>query len=416
MSNRVLLGELLATGDELVTGAIADTNGALAANRLREVGVSIQRMTVVGDGQATITAEVAAAATRAEVLVVCGGLGPTEDDRTAAAIAAAAGVELEQRAEALAHVRLMFDRYGVPMTKNNEKQAVLPKGAEILDNPVGTAVGFCVKIGRCQIFSLPGVPHEYAKMLEEQVLPRVAKAGGVQQVTRVLRVYGYGESKLETELSGIAWPASVELGYRAVIPEIHLRLYTTGDAESVQRLDSAEASIRARIGSKLYATGETTLAQTLGALLTQRSWHMAVAESCTAGMLGQILTEGSGASEFFERGFITYSNRAKTEQLGVSTQTIGSEGAVSEATALEMARGTREKAGVQLALSITGIAGPGGGSADKPVGTVWIGLATPSGVSARRHLFRGSRDRIRRSATWAAMDEARRWLMDNPGS
>lgn len=413
MSNQtpgLLEAELLATGDELMSGAIADSNGAYACAKLREAGVKVRRMTVVGDGFDAIRNAVEEAASRATIVVVCGGLGPTEDDRTAAAAAAAAGVELRRNADALAHVKTMFERYKIAMTPNNEKQADLPDGCELLDNPIGTAVGFCVRTGLARAFYLPGVPVEYRKMLDEQVLPRLASLSRVPLATRVIKVYGIGESALETQLAGLEIAPEIELGFRATFPELHIRLYAQGQADLAALLDQAEAGIRARAGDKIFASGDVTMAGALGLLLKARGWKLAVAESCTGGLLGGQCTHEAGSSEWFDRGWVTYSNAAKTSELGVPAETIDAHGAVSEQTARAMAEGARTRSNAGLALSVTGVAGPGGGTPEKPVGLVWIAASTASGTTAKSFHFRGDRDRVRLASVWAALDMGRRAL------
>lgn len=405
--------ELIATGDELMSGAISDTNGAWAAVRLREAGLTITRMTVVGDAQPDIEAALAEAASRVDVVVVCGGLGPTEDDRTAAAAARVAGVPLVHHAGARSHVEQMFQRLGVAMTANNLKQADLPESCELLDNPVGTAVGFAVSRGTARLFFLPGVPHEYRKMLEEQVIPRVADRTGVRLVTRVLHVYGYGESKLETVLAGVSIPAGVELGYRAAYPEIHLRLYASGSAVA-ERLDSLEAEIRSRLGHRLYGRDTSTLAEVLGERLVAKEWTLGLAESCTGGLASALCTDVPGASRWFHESVVTYSNAAKTSSLGVPAPLIEQHGAVSEAVARAMAEGMRSRSPVHFAAAITGIAGPDGGTTAKPVGTVWIALAGPDGTTTHGFRFRGDRDRIRRGAAFAALERVRRAALGVP--
>jgi nicotinamide-nucleotide amidase len=406
----LLAAELVATGDELTTGAISDTNGSWACARLRDAGIAVRRITVVGDAQPDIEAAIFEAASRSQIVIVSGGLGPTEDDRTAAAAARCAGVALTRNAAALEHVRGMFAKYGVPMTANNEKQADLPDGCELLDNPVGTAVGFALTVGTARVFFTPGVPHEYKKMVEEQVLSRLASLERVALATRVLRVYGFGESKLETELAGVPIPPEVQLGFRAAFPEIHLRLYVQGAQDLTEILDRAEAAIRSKLAERLFATGDTTLAGVVGGMLKARGWKLALAESCTGGMLGMHVTAESGSSEWFERGWVTYSYESKTAELGVPADVIVTKGAVSEEVARAMAQGALTRAGAQLALAVTGIAGPSGGTADKPVGTVWIAAATARGVIAKRHNFRGDRDRVRLASVWAALDMGRREL------
>ena len=406
----LLEAELVATGDELMSGAISDSNGAYACARLREAGVKVKRMSVVGDGQGEIHNAIAEAASRATIVIVCGGLGPTEDDRTAAAAAQVAGVPLMRHPEALAHVTAMFQRFKVPMTPNNQKQADLPQGCELLDNPIGTAVGFCVLTGVAKVYYLPGVPVEYRTMLDEQVIPRLAALSRVPLATRVIKVYGIGESQLETDLAGLALAPEIELGFRATFPELHIRLYAQGAADLASLLDQAEAAIRARVGDRVFATGDMSLAGAVGELFRARGWKLAVAESCTGGLLGAAITAEPGSSEFFERGWVTYSNQAKTADLGVAQALLEAHGAVSEAVARAMAEGARTRSGAQVALAVTGVAGPGGGTPEKPVGLVWIAAASASGTTAKAHNFRGDRERVRRASVWAALDMARRLI------
>lgn len=412
--------EIVATGDELMSGAVVDSNSATIARRLRDRGVVLRRKTVVGDAQGDIETALAQAAGRVPIVVVTGGLGPTEDDRTAAAAAQVAGVAIERREEALEHVKGMFRRFGREMTPNNEKQADLPKGCEILPNPVGTAVGFAMDLpGGARAFFTPGVPREMEKMLEEQILPnvdaiRAAKGVRAALATRVVKSYGFGESKVEAELAGIAWPEEITVGYRAKFPEIHLRLYAEGGADRLgAALDGAEAAIRERLGVRVFGRDEETMPSVLGALLTAKGWTIATAESCTGGLLGSLITEVSGSSAWFERGWVTYSNASKSALLGVKAETLAAHGAVSEPVVRELAAGAKERSGCPIALAITGIAGPSGGTPEKPVGTVWIACATPAGVDARKLSLVGDRDRIRLGAAYAAMDLARRHLLGN---
>ncbi|MBI4869998.1 MAG: competence/damage-inducible protein A [Candidatus Riflebacteria bacterium] len=413
-----LEAELVATGDELLTGATADTNGAFAAGALREAGAVVGRMTTVGDRQAAIETALREASSRVTVVVVSGGLGPTEDDRTARAAAAVAGVPLVRNEAALAHVRGWFARHQLAMTPNNEKQADLPAGCEVLDNPAGTAVGFSMPLGEARLFFLPGVPHEYRRMMAEQVVPRVAALGARhgrgRLALRVLRLYGIGESKLETRLCGVALPAGIEVGYRPTWPELHLRLYAAGEGDSKPELDAAEQAVRERLGPLVYGTGDAGLASTVGELLLRRGWSLAVAESCTGGLLGATVTEVAGSSRWFVGGVIAYANPVKTTALGVDTRTLEAHGAVSEQVACLMASGARERLGADAALSITGIAGPDGGTTEKPVGSAWIGLATREGVEARPYRLRGDRQRVRLAAAWAALERLRRHLLAIP--
>ena len=409
--------EIVATGDELMTGAVQDTNSSLVCRRLRESGVSVRRVTMVGDPQEDIERALREASARARIVVVSGGLRPTEDDRTAIAAANVAGVPLERSTKALAHIEGMFQRFGREMTPNNAKQADFPRGSEMLDNPVGTAPGFAVDLGKARAFFMPGVPRELVKMLEEQVLPRVrsiraAEGEASALATRVVKTYGFGESRVETELAGIDWPKEISVGYRAKFPEIHLRLYAEGpEGTLAPALAKSEAAIRERLGVRVFGVDDDSMASVLGGLLQQRKWKLALAESCTGGMLGSLLTEVAGSSVWFDRAWVTYSNESKTAMLGVPAETIATVGAVSQETAAAMAAGARERSGCAVALSITGIAGPSGGTPEKPVGTVFLACATPDRVETRALKLVGDRERIRMGAAWAAMDLARRALL-----
>lgn len=414
--------EIVATGDELMTGAIQDTNTAWICRRLRDNGVRVRRSTMVGDAQPDIEAALREAARRARVVIVSGGLGPTEDDRSTAAAASVASRPLVRNEAALEHIRALFRSFGREMTPNNAKQADFPEGSEVLPNPIGTAPGFAVDLGDARAFFMPGVPREMTRMFEEQVLPRVKAIGDAEGIrtslaTRVVKTYGLGESKVEQELAGVEWPPEVTVGYRAKFPEIHLRLYAEGEPGALAgALDRAEAAIRARLGDRVFGLDEDTMPGVLGALLESRGWRLALAESCTGGLLGAMLTDAPGASRWFDRGFVTYANAAKVDLLGVPEATIAEHGAVSEPTVRAMADGARRVSRCEVALAITGIAGPSGGTADKPVGTVFVACASPAGTEIRPLRLVGDRERIRRGAAFAAMDLARRTLATAGGT
>lgn len=414
-----LTAELVATGDELMTGAISDTNSARAAEALRMHGVDVTRFTVVGDDPERMLAVLQEASQRARFVVCGGGLGPTEDDRTAECAARLAGVELAMSDDALAVTTRAFERIGREMTPNNRKQAMLPAGCEVLDNPIGTAAGFHVRANDCDLFFLPGVPREYERMLNEQVLPRIDEArgevaeGALHYRLRVLKLFGQGESRLASEMGDLHLPASVMLGWRPRFPEIHLRLYAADtDVGALDgALDEAEQAIRERVGKYVFGRDDDELPAVVGQALVDRGWTMGAAESCTGGLLGSLITSVSGSSAWFERGFITYSNQSKTELLGVSESLLAEHGAVSEPVAEAMATGARERAGVDLALAITGVAGPTGGTDEKPVGTVFVALATAERTNVRHLKLWGTRKMIRELSAWSALEMARRELL-----
>ena len=408
--------ELLATGDEICTGAIIDTNSAYIAEKLELAGVAVTGHRCVGDRLEDISDALTDISQRAHVAVVTGGLGPTGDDRTAEAAARAAGVDLREDADALNGLTRFFKKRGWPMSPSNRKQALLPDGAQCLDNPVGTAPGFALMIGACRFYFLPGVPREMKAMLAQHVLPTMAvRVAGMVRRIRVVTTFGLGESAVGEKVRGIENDIEdLQVGLRVVFPEIHVRLYAGGadDIEIARKLDAAAQAVEERLRRRTLSTSGKSMAAVLGALLMARGATLAVAESCTGGLIAKQLTDVPGSSGFFIFSGVTYANEAKVQVLGVKETTLAAVGAVHEDTALEMAAGARRVAGADFAIATTGIAGPDGGTEDKPVGTVCLGLATPEGGRAFRRVFPfGERDLNRRIFAAAAMDRLRQHLL-----
>jgi nicotinamide-nucleotide amidase len=401
--------ELVMTGQELTSGIVADANSAFACRSLEAAGMSVGRITVVGDHQEDIVQALHQAA-RAPFVIVSGGLGPTEDDRTAAAAADLTGGSLEMNETALAGVRQAFQSMGRTMAPINEKQALLPVGATVLPNPIGTAPGFEVQAHDSRLFFLPGVPREFRRMLTDEVIPRIQPDDAPTRVTRIIKVYGYGESRVAQALAGLRPPAGITVGWRPDFPEIHLHLYGQGDAEKA--LADATATVEEHLGIRVISTDGRSLPEVLGDLLKARGWKLALAESCTGGLLGTLLTDASGSSQYLDRGFVTYSNQAKQDLLNVPEGILEAHGAVSSQTAQAMASGALAASQADMALAVTGIAGPTGGTPDKPVGTVHIARATATSVESRELHLPGDRAMVRRGAAWAAMDLGRRCLLD----
>jgi nicotinamide-nucleotide amidase len=411
--------ELFVTGDEVLRGTIADTNSATTAAKLYPLGFTVRRITGVMDRGEDIRRALLEISARADWCLVSGGLGPTSDDLTAACAAQAAGVELRLDEPWLAGMRARWaQRRAEPMPLNNERQAWVPEGCELLGNPDGSAPAFALRIDRCHFFFLPGVPREHHRIVDELVIPRMLAAlhgtGHTAHRSRVLQCVGIAESKLDELVSParLAHP-KVRFGFRTKFPENHLslaaRAETVAEAESL--LAAAEADCRKELGSFIYGQDGVSFAQAIGNLLVARSQTLACAESCTGGLVSQLCTEYAGSSRSFVGAFITYSNDLKERAIGVRHETLVAHGAVSRETALEMAVGAREKSGASWALSITGIAGPDGGSAEKPVGTVFIGIAGPNGVlEARANLFRGDRGQVRTQSAFAALQLLREQL------
>jgi nicotinamide-nucleotide amidase len=304
------------------------------------------------------------------------------------------------------------------MPRSNEKQAVFPTGAEIIPNPVGTAPGFCLRSGGTWFFFLPGVPRELRQLFRESVLPRLEseRKGNLHYRARLLKVFGLTESAIADRLRGLNPEVfSAEIAYLPRYPENHVKVIARGsDAGAVEEnLTKVEKIIREKLGGRVFAVDRETLEEIIGRLLKERRATLAVAESCTGGLVAHRLTNVAGSSDYFERGLVVYSNRAKTELLGIPDDLIGRLGAVSGPVAEKMAEGVRLLSRSTLGLGITGIAGPGGGSPEKPVGTVFIALAGPDGTAAKAYRFWGDREQVKGITAQTALDWVRRYLLRN---
>ncbi|MDM8550734.1 competence/damage-inducible protein A [Desulfobacterales bacterium HSG2] len=388
-----MIAEILSTGDEIRSGAVIDSNSAHIAEKLEEAGLEVVRHSCVGDDPDRIEAVLKDIGGRADVAVVTGGLGPTTDDLTSEAAAKAAGADLALDDMALRSVTDFFEKRKYPMSRSNEKQTMLPKGAKCIYNPVGTAPGFMLKIDQCLFFFLPGVPFEMKRMLSEGVLPEIRK---LQQddrrifMVKTISTFGLGESIAGEQVANLTeeFPG-IRLGLRAKFPEIQIKLYADGEDEKVltEQIGKAAEWVLQRMGKWVFSVDGASMEMAVGELLNRKKATVAVAESCTGGLISHSLTNVAGSSDYFLFSGVTYSNEAKMRVLGVSPDTLRQYGAVHEETAKEMAEGVRRVAGSTYGLSTTGIAGPGGGTDEKPVGTVCIGLAGPDGVRARRFHF-----------------------------
>jgi nicotinamide-nucleotide amidase len=354
----------------------------------------------------------------ADVVLCTGGLGPTVDDLTTEVAAEVLGSKLALHAPALAHMEALWAARGRPMPENNRKQAMIPEPAEVLENPIGTAPGFTVRIGRAQFFFMPGVPREMKRMFAERVVPRLAPLRTEPAVfeVRVFRTFALTESAADQALAGLEERhPGVKLGFRAHFPEIQVKLTVKGaDVEAARaRLEAASADVRAKLGGNVFSEG-ASMEEVVGELLRGAKATLATAESCTGGMIGQMITAIAGSSDYFDRGFVTYSNQAKLDLLGVREEILREHGAVSEPCARAMAEGARTRAETTFAVSVTGIAGPGGGTPDKPVGLVYIGLSTPERTVVRRIRWPGQREQVRAISAMVALDLLRRELSGLP--
>jgi nicotinamide-nucleotide amidase len=415
-----MIAEILATGDEIRSGALVDSNSAYIADVLIRCGLHVTRHHAVGDHLEELSKLMIEVSQRADVAVVTGGLGPTQDDLTAAAAAMAAGCELKFDPQAMEIAERFFRKRQREMTPSNRKQAYLPDGATTLDNPVGTAAGFELRFNGCTFFCLPGVPYEMKKMLADYVVPRVDELLGPDRTfsqIHTLSTFGLGESQVGEMVAGLpdAYPA-VKVGLRAKFPEIQVRLYCDSDdrEKGADILAAASQWVIDHVGPSVFTTRDQNMAEVVGGLLAEQKATVAVAESCTGGLISNWLTNTAGSSDYFLMGAVTYSNTAKINILDVSPDTLDQCGAVDEAIALEMARGARKTAGADFGLSTTGIAGPGGGSEEKPVGTVCIGVASEDLSISRRYIFRfGRRLMNKRIFATAALNLLRRVLTND---
>ena len=413
-----MIAEILATGDEIRSGALVDSNSAYIAWKLEEVGVEVVRHNCVGDDLSHLAGIFTEMSRRSEIAVVTGGLGPTADDLSAAAAARAAGVDLVLDETALESIENFFKARGRAVTETNKKQAMLPAGAQCLTNPVGTAPGFLLAIGPCNFFFMPGVPFEMKRMMTDSVIPWIVKkqgsSAGVRR-TQTLSTFGLTESVTAERLNGFErhFP-SIKLGFRAKFPEIQVKLYTYGsDGERIQsQIAAAIHWVRGKLGNTVISGTGDPLQQVIGDLLRQKEATLALAESCTGGLLADLLTNVPGSSEYFILSAVTYANQVKTGVLNVNPRTLDRFGAVSEQTAGEMARGVQQLSGADYGLSTSGIAGPGGAVEGKPVGTVCIGLATADFLHTRRFNFTFDNRRMYKQIFAAtALDLLRRELL-----
>lgn len=409
--------ETLCTGDELLTGLTSDTNSRFFQEALlARSGLTVRRGLVVGDNQADIVEALKDCARRADVLLVSGGLGPTADDITVDCAAEALGVPLVESAEAWAHIEARFAARQVKLTPNNRRQARVPQGAEVVLNSQGSAPLFIIRLGGCQCFFVPGVPSEYRHLVGTQVLPRLenlarerAALSGVR-LLKSLRCINLPESHLDALVQPLmAKHPTVTFGFRTKPPENHLKLLALGASRSdaVEALAAAEADCRRVLEPHVFGVDEETLPEVVGRLLMARGERVAVAESLTGGAVCEQLSTPPGASAWFAGGSATYHDDNKAQWARVPPTLISAHTAVSEQVAYAMAEGIRAAAGAQWGLSLTGVAGPSGGSEEKPVGTVFIGLATPTSTQVARHRLHGDRMRVRRFATMTAIDALR---------
>ena len=407
--------EIIAVGTELLTPYFQDTNSLFLAARLDDLGLAVSFKTIVGDDARDLRRVLRTALGRSRLVIVMGGLGPTEDDRTREVLASLLRRRLVLDGRVLAAIRERFRRRGLPMTAPNRKQAYVIEGAEVLPNPNGTAPGLWLETAGRRVALLPGPPHELKPMFDDHVRPRLGALAGGVTVRRVLRLTGIGESLMESRIKDLysCVPAPVTVTTLASPGDLAIHLIYRGpgpEARAAAVLGPLERKLLARLGAWVYSLDGESLEAAVGVLLKEAGLTLACAESCTGGLIGHRLTNVPGSSAYFLESAVVYSNRAKTRRLRVPAPLIEAHGAVSAAVARAMARGVRETSAADLGLAVTGIAGPDGGTPRKPVGLVYMALAGPRGVAVEKALFWGGREQVKFQASQRALNMVRKSL------
>jgi nicotinamide-nucleotide amidase len=411
----MLTAEIIAIGSELLTPDRTDTNSLWLTEKLNSIGIEVKLKTVVGDDDARLEETIKDALRRSRVVIATGGLGPTEDDITRKIAARAMNRRLLLNEKVLEDIRARFLRMGRQMPEINSRQAMVIEGAEVLDNPNGSAPGMYLEHDGRNVALLPGPPREMQPMFETHVLPKLAaKAGDVRVVRRILRVAGLGESAVDEKIAPVYTqyknPQTTILFNRSEI-EIHLTAQAKTESEAELLLDGLAGQIEERLGQSIFAFRGETMEEVVGLRLAVGGFTLAVAESCTGGLISQRLTEVPGSSVYFMEGVVTYSNDAKIRSLGVDAELIEKHGAVSAEVAEAMAEGVRHRADTDFGVAVTGIAGPGGGTEEKPVGLVFIALSDDAHTEHRKLMIPGDRHLIRWCSSQAALDLLRRRLI-----
>jgi nicotinamide-nucleotide amidase len=412
----MLHGEIITTGTELITGQLADSNARYAARRLHQAGLTVARLTTVGDRAALIREVLEQALGRSQFIIVTGGLGPTDDDVTLPAAALALDRRLMVHDGLLDRIRRCLGERQIPWEERYARLALIPEGAQLLD-PGSMVCGFALRQAGVRLFFLPGVPEEMRNLFDAFVLPVLVEAagGGEPVVQRTLRFFGISETQLQEVVRTLPeFKPGVSVGYYPNFPENHLTLTVQGpDPAALEAtLDRLTGALAREVGEALLGPLEAPLEELVGRLLTARGLSLAVAESCTGGLIGHRLTGVPGSSDYFLGGVVSYSNEAKRDLLRVPATVLERMGAVSPETARDMARGVREVFHSAVGLAVTGIAGPGGGSIAKPVGTVYVGLATDAGEDVWHYQFHGNREEIKTLTAQTALDRLRRMLKE----
>jgi nicotinamide-nucleotide amidase len=412
---------ILSTGDEITTGKVVDTNANYLSDKLAEIGIDLVAVITVGDVPERLEWAWRSAIGLSDVVISTGGIGPTADDLTTETIARLAGVKLWRDEPSVEHIKRLFASINRQMPENNLKQALFPEGAEVIQNPLGTAPGFRMPVTlnghTSHLIVMPGVPREMKPMMENTVMPWISANRGTNQVyaVRTFQTFGISESALDEAVHGLIKPEEAKVSFRASFPQISLKIRVEGAPGEVDgRLDKLSKRVREKISQYVYAEGEASMEEVVAKLFTEKNLTLAIAESCTGGLIGHRITNVAGSSKFFLGDLVTYSNDVKSALLGVSEATLNAHGSVSEDCVREMAAGARNRTGAAVAVATSGVAGPDGGTPDKPVGTVCIALSADDQSLTRRYQFRGTRDWIKLITSQVALDWLRRYALGLP--
>ena len=406
---------LLLTGNELMSGDTVDSNSSRIALALGERKIAVGKKITVGDDPSLLGQSLRDLCCDARVVIINGGLGPTEDDLTADVVSDVSGAALVTHPKAVAHLEDWCARRGLDLNASNLKQALLPEGAELVANPIGSAVGFTLEVGGALVITTPGVPSELTAMLPEICERIAARVGGGTAYIRRLQTFGIGESTIQELVNehSATWPDGVTLGFRSGLPQLELKLHVDDKAMIPDR-DKAEALLQELIGDHIIGHDDDQLAMALQRALIESQMTVTTAESCTGGLIASLITREAGSSQVFGSGFITYANTGKNRILGVPKATLVKHGAVSEPVVLAMLEGALAKSQSDIGIAVSGIAGPGGGSDDKPVGTVWVAWGTDKNHRAIRLQVPGSRERFQVLVAAIGLDLMRRQVRRLP--
>ncbi len=412
---------ILSTGDEITTGKVVDTNANYLADKLHENGIDLAAVLTVGDVPERLEWAWRTGIQLGDVVISTGGIGPTADDLTTETIARITGRKLYRHQESVDHMKRLFATANRPMPENNLKQADFPEGAEVITNPLGTAPGFHLPVPDgnrvSHLIVMPGVPREMKPMMENWVVPWLAKNRGTNKVfaVKIFQTFGISESGLDQAVAGLIKPEEGRVAFRASFPQISMRITVEGEpGEAERKLEVLSERVREKISNYLFAEGDSSMEEVVAQLLIHHGIKLAVAESCTGGLIGNRLTNVPGSSKFLLADLVTYSNEAKQSLLGVTDATLSAHGAVSEECVREMAAGVRKRIGADVGIATSGIAGPDGGTPDKPVGTVCIALDSEDVKTSRRYQMRGTRDWVKLLSSQVALDWMRRYALKIP--